>query len=61
MTEANICSQCSRKLEPEQVYIYQANAYCEDCLMKVGLTKRQCDPWRLAKETGGSKSERPER
>jgi hypothetical protein len=45
------CNHCGLKLTPEQVYVYKTNIYCEDCLMKLGLTKRQCDPWRLTKET----------
>ena len=44
------CSRCGRKLSPEQVYRYQEKVFCEDCLMKIGLAKRQCDPQRLTKD-----------
>jgi recombinational DNA repair protein (RecF pathway) len=45
------CSRCGRKLSPGQVYTYQDKEFCENCLMKIGLAKRQCDPWRLTKDT----------
>ncbi len=45
------CSRCGSKLSPEQVYKYQEKVFCEDCLMKIGLAKRQCDPQRLTKDT----------
>ena len=45
------CSRCGRKLSPEQVYKYQEKMFCEDCLMKIGLAKRKCDPQRLTKDT----------
>jgi hypothetical protein len=50
------CSRCSLKLSPEEVYRYQEKVFCEDCLMKIGLAKRQCDPQRLTKDIRTDKS-----
>jgi len=50
------CRRCGSKITSEQVYRYQGKVFCEDCLMKIGLTKRQCDPWRLVKDTEIDKS-----
>jgi hypothetical protein len=51
MEKRRKCSRCGSTLKPEEVYVYKASVFCEDCLMKVGLAKRQCDPWRLTKDT----------
>jgi hypothetical protein len=51
MGEMVECNRCGRKLSSGQVYSYQDKVFCDDCLMKIGLAKRQCDPWRLTKDT----------
>ena len=40
-----ICSRCGREITEEQAYVHQHNVFCEDCLMDIGLTIKECDPW----------------
>lgn len=39
------CSRCGRELSEEQSYVHQHKVFCEDCLMDIGLSIRECDPW----------------
>ena len=39
------CSRCNRPLTEEQSYVYKDKIMCEDCLMDVGLSLKECDPW----------------
>lgn len=39
------CSRCGKELTEQQAYVYQGRVMCEDCVMDVGLTLKQCDPW----------------
>lgn len=39
------CSRCHREVSEGQTYVYQGRAYCEDCLMDIGLSVKECDPW----------------
>lgn len=39
------CSRCSRELAESERYVYQGKVFCEDCLMDIGLTTKECDPW----------------
>ncbi len=54
MEERVECSRCDHKLSPEHVYRYQEKVFCQVCLMKIGLAKRQCDPQRLTKDIEAS-------
>ena len=39
------CSRCSKEISEDQAYVSQGKVYCDDCLMDIGLSARQCDPW----------------
>ncbi len=39
------CSRCNREITESQAYVHQGKMYCEDCLMDIGLSTRECDPW----------------
>lgn len=39
------CSRCERELAENQSYVYQGKVLCEDCLMDIGLSLKECDPW----------------
>ena len=39
------CSRCGKELSEDQTYAYEGKAFCEDCLMKVGLNSKECEPW----------------
>ncbi len=39
------CSRCGKEITEDQAYVYQGRVMCEDCVMDVGLTLKQCDPW----------------
>ena len=49
------CSRCGRELTEEQAYVYQGRVMCEDCVMDVGLTLKQCDPWASYVDTAARK------
>ena len=49
------CSRCSRDLSENQSYVYQGKVFCEDCLMEIGLSIKECDPWATYVETAGRK------
>jgi len=39
------CNRCGRELSEDQAYAYQSKAYCDDCLMEIGLHAGKCEPW----------------
>jgi recombinational DNA repair protein (RecF pathway) len=39
------CSRCNRELTENQTYVHEGKILCEDCLMDIGLSTRECDPW----------------
>jgi len=39
------CQRCQREITEEQSFVYQDKVYCEDCLMDIGLSTGECDPW----------------
>ena len=39
------CSRCNREISESEAYMHKGKVYCEDCLMDIGLSKSQCDPW----------------
>ena len=45
------CSRCGRELAEDQRYVYQDKVFCENCLIDVGLSIRECDPWATYVET----------
>lgn len=49
------CSRCNRELTENQRYVYQEKVFCEDCLMEIGLSTQECDPWATYVETAGRK------
>jgi late competence protein required for DNA uptake (superfamily II DNA/RNA helicase) len=49
------CSRCGKKLTENQSYVYQGKVMCEDCLMDVGLSLKECDPWATYVDTSARK------
>ena len=49
------CSRCNRELAEDRAYVYQGKVFCEDCLMEIGLSIKECDPWATYVETAGRK------
>ncbi|MFH1383151.1 MAG: hypothetical protein ABIH70_09730 [Chloroflexota bacterium] len=49
------CSRCGRELTEDQSFVYQGKVMCENCVMDVGLTLKQCDPWATFVETSSRK------
>ncbi len=49
------CSRCNRKLSENQSYVYQGKVLCEDCLMDIGLSAKECDPWATYADTSSRK------
>ena len=47
------CSRCSRELSENQRYVHEGKIFCEDCLMDIGLSTKECDPWATYVETAG--------
>ena len=45
------CNRCGRELSEGQSYVYQDKVFCENCLIDVGLSIRECDPWASYVET----------
>ncbi|MBI4296547.1 MAG: hypothetical protein HY667_05475 [Chloroflexi bacterium] len=39
------CSKCGREITEDESYVQNNRVYCDDCLMDIGLTSRECDPW----------------
>jgi hypothetical protein len=49
------CSRCQRELTEVQSCVNRGKVYCEDCLMDIGLTVQECDPWATYIDTSGRK------
>ncbi|MDP2729494.1 MAG: helix-turn-helix domain-containing protein [Dehalococcoidales bacterium] len=49
------CSRCNRELTEDQSYVYQGKVFCENCLMDVGLSLKECDPWSTYTDTSDRK------
>ena len=49
------CSRCNRELTEEQSYVHQGKIFCEDCLMDIGLSTNECDPWATFVDTSARK------
>ncbi len=49
------CSRCNRELSENQRYVYQGKVFCEDCLMEIGLSIKECDPWATYTDTSARK------
>ena len=49
------CSRCDREITEKESYVYQDKVFCENCLMDIGLSTRECDPWATYVETSGRK------
>ena len=39
------CSRCGKEISEDQSYVYQGKVMCDDCLMDIGLSAKECDPW----------------
>ena len=49
------CSRCRRELKETESYVNRGKVYCENCLMDIGLTIKECDPWATFVDTSGRK------
>ncbi len=49
------CSRCNRELSENQRYVYRDKVFCEDCLMEIGLSIKECDPWATYTDTSARK------
>jgi late competence protein required for DNA uptake (superfamily II DNA/RNA helicase) len=49
------CGRCGKELTENQSYVYQGKVMCEDCLMDVGLSLKECDPWATYVDTSARK------
>ena len=49
------CNRCNRELAENERYIYAGKVFCEDCLMTIGLSTKECDPWATYVETSDRK------
>ena len=49
------CSRCGRQLTEDKAYIHQGKIMCEDCLMDIGLSLKECDPWATYVDTADRK------
>ena len=49
------CSRCGKELTEDQSYVYQGKVMCEDCVMDMGLSLKECDPWATYVETSDRK------
>jgi len=39
------CERCGREISEDQSYVHQGKVLCDDCLMDIGLSIKECDPW----------------
>ena len=39
------CTRSDRELSEDQGYVHWGKVLCEDCLMDIGLSIKECDPW----------------
>lgn len=49
------CSRCGKELTEDQSYVYQGRIMCENCVMDVGLSLKECDPWATYVDTSSRK------
>ncbi len=49
------CSRCAKEINEDQAYVYQGKVMCEDCVMDVGLSTKECDPWASYVDTSARK------
>ena len=49
------CSRCNRELSENERYLHQGKVFCEDCLMDIGLSIKECDPWATFVDTSARK------
>jgi predicted HTH transcriptional regulator len=49
------CNRCNRELAEKERYVYAGKVFCEDCLMTIGLSTKECDPWATYVETSDRK------
>jgi predicted HTH transcriptional regulator len=49
------CSRCRKEITEDQSYVYNGKVMCEDCVMDVGLTLKECDPWATYVDTSARK------
>ena len=49
------CSRCAKEISEDQAYVYQGRVMCEDCVMDVGLSTKECDPWASYVDTSARK------
>jgi len=49
------CSRCDKVISEDQSYVYNGKVMCEDCVMDVGLTLKECDPWATYVDTSARK------
>lgn len=49
------CSRCNRELSEDQSYLHQGKVFCDDCLMDIGLSPKECDPWATYTDTSDRK------
>jgi len=49
------CSRCNRELSEDQSYVHQGKVFCEECLMDIGLSIKECDPWSTYTDTSARK------
>ena len=49
------CSRCHRELTEDRAYVNQGKVYCDNCLMDIGLSIKDCDPWATYVDTAGRK------
>ncbi len=47
------CSRCHKDIPEDKSYVNRGKIYCEDCLMDIGLTVKECDPWASYVDTAG--------
>jgi hypothetical protein len=49
------CSRCNKVISEDQSYLHNGKVMCEDCVMDVGLTLKECDPWATYVDTSARK------
>ena len=49
------CSRCGKEIAEDQTYVYQGKPMCDDCVMAVGLSFKECDPWATYIDTSARK------
>jgi hypothetical protein len=49
------CSRCGKEINEDQTYVYQGKPMCDNCVMDVGLSLKECDPWATYVDTNTRK------